>query len=66
MEFYNYKPMKNFYFKIEDKNFSLQDNLDELILSYEKCKKDNIDCQITIDGNVYVEKKYGKYIFYRK
>lgn len=65
-EFYSYKPLKNFYFKIEEKSFNLQNNIEELISNYEVCKDNDINCQFTIDGNIYVEKKYGKYIFYKK
>ena len=65
-EFYSYKPLKNFYFKIEEKSFNLQNNLEELISNYEVCKNNDINCQFTIDGNIHVEKKYGKYIFYKK
>ena len=66
IEFYSYKPLKDFYFKIEKKNFNLQDNLEELISNYDICQKNDKNCQFTIDGNIYVEKKYGKYIFYKK
>ncbi len=66
VQFYSYKPLENFHFKIEEKNFNLQENLEELITNYEICKKDNHNCQFTIDGNIYVQKKYGKYIFYKK
>ena len=65
-EFYSYEPLKNFYFKIEEMSFNLQNNLEELISNYEVCKNNDINCQFTIDGNIYVEKKYGKYIFYKK
>ena len=66
IDFYSYKPLKNFYFKIEERSFNLQNNLDELISNYEVCKKNDVNCQFTIDGNIYVDKKYGKYIFYKK
>ena len=65
IEFYNYKPLKNFYFKIENKNFDLQDNLKEMISNYDICQKTDTNCQFTID-EIYVEKKYGKYIFFKK
>ena len=66
IDFYSYKPLNNFYFKIDEKSFDLQYNLEELISNYDICKKNDENCQFTIDGNIYVEKKYGKYIFYKK
>ena len=66
IEFYSYKPLNNFHFKIEEKSFNLQKNLEKLISHYDMCKKNDENCQFTIDGNIYVEKKYGKYIFYKK
>ena len=66
IEFYSYKPLNNFHFKIEEKSFNLQKNLEKLISNYDICKKNDENCQFSIDGNIYVEKKYGKYIFYKK
>jgi len=66
IDFYSYKPLSDFYFKIDEKSFDLQYNLEELISNYDICKKNDESCQFTIDGNIYVEKKYGKYIFYKK
>ncbi len=66
IEFYSYKPLKNFYFKIEKKSFDLQNNIQELISNHDLCQKNDEKCQHKIDENIYVEKKYGKYIFYRK
>ena len=55
METYNYKPLKNFYFKIENKSFNLQDNLKVLISGYNTCQKNDKNCQFTIDENIYVK-----------
>ena len=66
METYNYKPLKNFYFKTENKSFNLQENLKVLTSGYNTCKKNDKNCQFTIDENIYVKKKFGKYIFYKK
>ena len=66
IDFYSYKPLNNFYFKIDEKSFNLQNDLEKLISNYDICKNNDENCQFTIDGNIYVEKKYGKYIFYKK
>ena len=56
----------NFYFKTENKSFNLQENLKALPSGYNTCKKNDKNCQFTIDENIYVKKKFGKYIFYKK
>ena len=41
---YDYKPLNNFYYKIDQNHFNLQNTLDSLITNYENCKKSNDNC----------------------
>ena len=65
-EFYNYKPFKNFYFYLDEKNFNLQNDLQYLISNYEICVRTDKNCDLSINNNLYIKKKYGKYFFYKK
>ncbi len=65
-EFYNYKPLKNFYFYLDEKNFNLQNDLQYLISNYEICVRTDKNCDLSINNNLYIKKKYGKYFFYKK
>ena len=62
---YNYKPFKSFFYKINNNAFKLQNNLEYLINNYEECKNFNNNCKTNQTLKIEVEKKYGKYIFFK-
>ena len=61
---YNYKPLKNFYYKFDEKHFEFQKKIENLILNYELCKNSKKECQIMIDQKIDIDKIYGRYVFY--
>ena len=63
---YKYKPLKEFIYSIDNKNFNLHNNLNDLIINYELCKNLKKDCNLEVDKSITVKKKYGKYVFYKK
>lgn len=62
---YNYKPFKIFFYNVSEKQFTLQNNLNLLIDNYEECSKYKRNCDYRNDFNIGVQKKYGKYIFFK-
>jgi hypothetical protein len=62
---YNYKPFEIFFYNIGEKQFTLQNNLTQLIDNYEDCLKYKRNCNYKNDLNIGVQKKYGKYIFFK-
>ncbi len=61
---YNYKPLKNFYYKFDEKHFEFQKKIENLILNYELCKNSKKECLIMIDQKIDIDKIYGRYVFY--
>jgi len=62
---YDYKPLNNFYYKIDQNHFNLQNTLDSLIANYENCKKSNDNCDKKLNKIIKVDKMNKRYIFYR-
>ncbi|MDB3888768.1 hypothetical protein N9341_04435, partial [Candidatus Pelagibacter sp.] len=62
---YNYKPLEIFFYNVNEKQFILQNNLTQLIDNYEECLKFKKNCNYKNDLNIGVQKKYGKYFFFK-
>ena len=63
---YDYKPLKNFYYRINDKQFKLQNNLNSMITNYDLCLKNNEKCEENYNKTISLKKNYGRYIFFLK
>jgi hypothetical protein len=62
---YDYKPFEIFFYNVGEKQFILQNNLTQLIDNYEECQKFKRNCNYKNDLNIGVQKKYGKYFFFK-
>ena len=62
MEFYDYKPITQTYYLVDDSHFRIQKKMDKLIEKYNRCKISNIEC----DKDVKIKKVMGKIIFINK
>ena len=60
IEQYSYKPFVITFYEVNENNFRIENQMDKLIKSYNKCKKTNIDCE-TSEGKIKV--LFGKNIF---
>ena len=62
MEFYDYKPITQTYYLVDDNHFRIQKKMDKLIEKYNRCKISNVEC----DKDVKIKKVMGKIIFINK
>jgi len=62
MEFYDYKPITQTYYLVDDSHFRIQKKMDKLIEKYNRCKISNVEC----DKDVKIKKVMGKFIFINK
>ena len=64
MNIYEYKPLNNVYYQVEDKNFNIFNNMTKIIDDYEICKSQNEKCEIK--NSIKVKKIFHTYVFYKK
>ena len=57
---YNYKPVKQTFYFVDDENFRIQKNMKRFITQYDDCKKSKDVCDLKMER---IYKKYGKIIF---
>jgi len=62
VEFYNYKPMKQTYYFVDDNHFRIQKKMNELIEQHNRCKTEKVEC----NKNVKIKKIMDKIIFINK
>jgi len=62
-EEYNYKPMKDVYFRIDESHFRINKTFNNLINNYENCNLKKIECDSKLKPNL--EKFFNTYIFYK-
>jgi len=60
IEKYSYKPFATTFYQVNENDFRIENRMDKLIKSYNKCKTINIDCEIS-EGKIKV--LFGKNIF---
>ena len=63
VNFYQYQPIIDAFYRVEDKNFRIQKKMNNFITQYDNCKNSNNSCYLK-KQKVY--KKYGKIIFSNK
>ena len=61
---YNYNPIKETFYPIEDNNFRIQKSMKELISKYNDCQNNKNKCEI--NPSIKIKKKHGKIIFTNK
>ena len=59
VELYNYKPIKQTYYFLDNGHFRIQKKMDQLIEQYNDCKNKNFKC----NKDVKIKKVMGKIIF---
>jgi len=59
IEFYNYEPLKTTFYSIDNNNFRIQEQMDQLINEYHECQNKTGECTTSNK----VKKIYGKIIF---
>jgi len=59
VKFYNYEPLKTTFYSIDNNNFRIQEQMDQLINEYHQCQNRTGEC--TTSNNV--KKIYGKITF---
>ena len=61
---YSYKPIKETFFLVEDKYFTIQEEFKKLIRNFDACKINDPQCSKELNEKVFFY--YGKYIFINK
>jgi len=59
VELYNYKPIKQTYYFLDNGHFRIQKQMDQLIEQHNKCETEKFEC----NTNVKINKVMGKIIF---
>ena len=63
IELYNYKPLTNPFYKIDERHFRLQKHVINLKNNYKACKIADSQCDNKVSPNV--KKSFGYYLLYR-
>ena len=66
VENYNYQPIEKFYYRIGEKQFNLQNDINTMINNYNLCSDFDLKCDQDISETFETTKIYGKYVFFLK
>ena len=61
---YSYKPLKDVYYKVDENYFDIPNLINEKILTYNTCEKENKIC--FEESDLKIKKIFNNYIFYKK
>ena len=61
---YNYSPIKNVFYKIDNHHYRINDHMMELTNNYENCLLKDVSCNEEPD--LEIRKTIGKYVYIRK
>ena len=60
IEVYNYKPISETFYKLDENHFRIEIQMSELLKNYDKCESLNENCNLVKNR---INKKFGKIIF---